>query len=147
MIRGSLFQLFLQLFWKCSPTISSYGMMLARAQSWTSSSKRVSSLLRLQFGHPNASSLRMILRSRNPLPKPRGTRPGERGTRCCSQRPRPARPTMDPKHQEAKLTKTLESRQQNGRRSHRSSTMGSVVFQLFIGVQVWRLMSTCSCLC
>ena len=87
---------------------------------------------RVRFGHPNASSLRMILRSRNPPPKLRGTKPGERGTRCCSQRPRPARPTMDPKHQEAKLTKTLESQQQNGRRSHRSSTMGSVVARFSI---------------
>ena len=100
--------------------------MLARVQSWTSSSKPVSSILRHQFGHPRDSSLMMTLRSWNHLRKPRGTRPGESGIRYCSPKPRPARQIMDPSRQEGKLTKTLVFRQQNGTRSRRSSIMGSV---------------------
>jgi len=123
MIRGNSFQLSQLLWSKCSPTTSSYGMMLARVPSLTSSNKPASKLQRLPFAARRDPFQMRNLQQRSPQLEPRRTKLVVKDRRLCCRRLRPVLPigrTQAPKPQ-----RTLVCLRKNGRRSRRSSTVES----------------------
>ena len=144
MIRGNLFRLSLQLFWKCSLTTSSYGTMLARVQSWTSSSKASGSAASWDTSSgTQTTALRGWLSDREALSKSQEEQGQEREAEGI---------TRQSQGQFGRQWIQSIRRQSSQRRSCPMSRMGEdhivqvqweaslPILQLFNGVQVWRFM-------
>ena len=121
MIRGKSFQLSQLLWSKCSPTTSSYGMMLARVPSLTSSNKPASKLQRLPFAALRDPYRMRSPRRRSPQLEPRRTKLVAKDRRLCCRRPSPLLPIgrmLAPKPR-----RMLVCQRKNGKGSLHSSTV------------------------
>ena len=124
MIRGSPFPRSPPPCSRSWPTTSSFGMMRAAVQNWTSSSRLVSKLLLHHHGLPSVLLKRMIHLLKL-HPRPRRTKLGAKGRKPCSLEPKPPWPIPRERARSPKSPKTLACPPMNGQPSPPSNTQAS----------------------